>query len=61
MNHDFLIKIIHISLYGEYKKYNGKTQKVIYYAMKIANYGELYKFLEYTPSFKEKYARFYLK
>lgn len=29
--------------------------------MKIANYGELYKFLEYTPTFKEKYARFYFK
>ena len=29
--------------------------------MKIADYGELYKFLEITRSFKEKYARFYFK
>lgn len=29
--------------------------------MKIADYGELYKFLELTRNFKEKYARFYFK
>lgn len=29
--------------------------------MKIADFGEIYKFLEHTPTFKEKYARFYFK
>ncbi len=29
--------------------------------MKFAKYGELYKYLEYTPKFKEKFARFYFK
>ena len=46
---------------GEYRKFNGEVKKVVYYTMKIADYGELYKFLELTRNFKEKYARFYFK
>ena len=56
-----MIKINFVNLNGEYRKYYGKVYKVVYYVMKIADYGELYKFLEITKSFKEKYARFYFK
>jgi len=61
LSHTQLIQITYVSLNGEYKKHNGKTQRVIYYVMKIADFGEIYKFLEHTPTFKEKYARFYFK
>jgi len=61
LNHESLIKILYANLNGEYKKFNGKVKKVVYYSMKIADYGELYKYLEMTRNFKEKYARFYFK
>jgi serine/threonine protein kinase len=61
MNHQSLIQVKYASLNGEYRKYNGKVNHVIYYTMKIANFGELYKFLEHTPNFEEKYARFYFR
>lgn len=51
MNHESLIQITYASLNGEYKKYNGKISHAIYYVMKIADFGELYKFLEHTPTF----------
>ena len=61
ITHKSMIKINFVNLNGEYRKYYGKVYKVVYYVMKIADYGELYKFLEITKSFKEKYARFYFK
>ena len=61
LSHSSLIQISHVNLNGEYKKHNGKVIKVIYYTMNIADFGELYKFLEHTPTFQENYARYYFK
>ena len=51
MDHESLIQISYASLNGKYRKYNGKVQIVIYYTMKIADFGELYKFFAHTPTF----------
>ena len=35
------------------------TSKVVYYAMKVAENGELFNFVDNTPKFTEELARFY--
>ena len=61
IDHDNIVEIEYINIDGVYKKRDGREIKVIYYIMKIAEYGELYNFLQFTPIFSEKLARFYFK
>ena len=48
-----------MNLKGEYKKFEGTCYSVAYYVMKIAENGELFQFLQDTPRFDERVARFY--
>ena len=61
IDHENIVEIEYINIDGIYKKRDGRVIKVIYYIMKIAEYGELYNFLQFTPIFSEKLARFYFK
>ena len=56
-----VIKLIHVSMDGNYRKADGRTFKVTYYVMKIAEFGELFNIIEETPKFPEKIARYYFR
>jgi serine/threonine protein kinase len=61
MNHENIVNILYVNLNGEYRKCSGKSYKVMYYVMKIAEYGEFYKILEHTPKLPEKLARYFFR
>jgi hypothetical protein len=42
-------------------KNDGRVTKVIYYVMNLADYGELFNFLKFTPKFEEVLARYFFK
>jgi len=41
-----IIKLSYVSLNGKYCKSYGRIENVIYYVMEIAEYGELFNFIE---------------
>jgi len=41
-----IIKLVHVSLNGTKKKADGRTSKVIYYVMEIAEFGELFNLID---------------
>lgn len=59
VNHSHIVQIVYVNLKGECKKPNGKVVNVVYYAMKFAEYGELFEILQKTTSFSERIARYY--
>jgi len=61
MEHNNIIKLKYVSIEGVYRKADGRTAKVLYYVMKIAEYGELFNIIESTPKFPEKLARYFFK
>ena len=61
MDHEHIIKLKSVSLDGDYRKVDGRVEKVMYYVMKVAELGELYQIIENTPKFSESLARHYFK
>jgi hypothetical protein len=61
LSHESIIKIRHVSVNGEYRKFTGATSKVVYFVMNIADYGELYQFLEANRSWQEKHSRYFFR
>ncbi len=61
LRHSCIIKIRHVSVNGEYRKFTGAVSKVVYFVMNIADYGELYQFLEGNRRWQENYARYYFR
>lgn len=53
IRHENIVQIEHANLMGEYKKPNGVVKKVVYYAMKYAEYGELFSILQVSENFNE--------
>ena len=61
LEHKNIIKLLKVNLTGQYRKADGRTKKVLYYIMKLAEFGELYDVIESTPKFPEKLARYFFK
>jgi serine/threonine protein kinase len=61
LSHESIIKIRHVSVNGEYRKFTGSSSKVVYFVMNIADYGELYQFLEANRSWQERHARYFFR
>lgn len=57
--HHNIVQLLRVCLNGKYVKCDGREFPVIYYVMKIAENGELFKFLMHTPKFEENLARFF--
>ena len=57
INHKKVIKIVNVKVNGQYCK-SGKRFTVVYYIMKLAENGELLKFIE-IGKFSEDLARYY--
>ena len=53
IRHENIVQIEHANLMGEYKKPDGRVKKVVYYAMKYAEYGELFSILSISDNFNE--------
>lgn len=58
VDHENVINIMYINMQGFYKKANGQVHRVVYYAMELAEYGELFSLLQ-NYRLNEKLARFY--
>lgn len=62
-HHKNIVRILGISANGRLVRRNNMNEiinskyDVIYYIMKVAEYGELFKFIEHTLNFSEKLAR----
>ncbi|EAR92948.2 Serine/Threonine kinase domain protein (macronuclear) [Tetrahymena thermophila SB210] len=56
-----IVQLQRVCLNGKYTKCDGREFGVLYYVMKIAENGELFKFLMHTSKFEEDLARFFFK
>ncbi|KAL4490939.1 hypothetical protein ABPG72_008675 [Tetrahymena utriculariae] len=56
-----IVQLQRVCLNGKYTKCDGREFGVLYYVMKIAENGELFKFLMHTQKFEEDLARFFFK
>ena len=48
-----------VNIDAEFEDQNGVISTVVYYAMKFADYGELFNFIDNTNQFTEETTRFY--
>ena len=58
--HKNIIELLYVNIDAEYSD-QWATSKVVYYAMKFAENGELFNFVDNTPKFSEELARFYFR
>lgn len=57
--HKHIVQLLKVCLEGKYTKADGRQADIVYYVMRIAENGELFKFLMHTPKFDEELARFF--
>ena len=56
--HKHIIEIVDFNVGGIYRTSDGKIQRILYYVMKIEEYGQLFRVISLTDQFNEKTARF---
>lgn len=57
-HHKNIIKITDFQVGGIYKSPDGQIKRIMYYVMKIASNGELFRLIKETDMLNEKFARF---